>query len=193
MERRRTMIPWQIFTKFSKIPKRCQYKKLLPFVTARETFVNSFPSHGKSVFYWVARSWTTKAYGWLFRDSPSSLRTLWSAVIKSPNFSAWGRAPPSARCPGHFGSQTDFGISVFRKASINTVLPWFWYHFGRTFRIWVLRNVCGCMHFVSSRLSLNSSNHSGRSRKRSSVSRLPSLFLFSFWVFWGWSAPLLWS
>ena len=36
---------------------------------------------------------------------------------------------------------------------------------------------------VSSRLSVNSSNHSGRSRKRSSESRLPSLFLFWFWVF----------
>ena len=38
---------------------------------------------------------------------------------------------------------------------------------------------------VSSKLSVNSSNHSGRSRKRSSESRLSSLFLFLSWVFEG--------
>ena len=37
----------------------------------------------------------------------------------------------------------------------------------------------------SSRLSVNSSNHSGRSRKWLSESRLSSLFLFLFWVFEG--------
>ena len=36
----------------------------------------------------------------------------------------------------------------------------------------------GACTSVSSRLSVNSSNHSGRSRKRSSASRLPSLFFF---------------
>ena len=33
-------------------------------------------------------------YRWLFRHSQPSLRTLWSAVIKSPKFSARGTAPP---------------------------------------------------------------------------------------------------
>ena len=42
----------------------------------------------------MARSWTTAAYLWLFRDSPSWFRTFWSTVIKSPNFCARGRAPP---------------------------------------------------------------------------------------------------
>ena len=32
-------------------------------------------------------------------------------------------------------------------ASINSVLPLFWYQFRGTFRIWVLRTVCGCMQF----------------------------------------------
>ena len=41
----------------------------------------------------------------------------------------------------------------------------------------------GASTSVSSRLSVNSSNHSGRSRKRSTESRLPSLFWFWFWVF----------
>ena len=37
----------------------------------------------------------------------------------------------------------------------------------------------------SSRFSVNSSNHSGRSRNRSSEARLLSLFLFMFLVFGG--------
>ena len=43
--------------------------------------------------HWVAKSCTTTAYRWLFRDSQLSLKTLWSAVIKSPTFSARGTAP----------------------------------------------------------------------------------------------------
>ena len=46
---------------------------------------------------------------------------------------------------------------------------------------------------TSSGLSVNPSNHSGRFRKRSSESRLPSLLLFLFWVFLRWSVPLAWS
>ena len=43
---------------------------------------------------------------------------------------------------------------------------------------------------MSSGLSVNSSNHSGRSRKRSSESRLPFLFFFKLiWYFW---APVSW-
>ena len=42
----------------------------------------------------MARSWTTTAYRWLFRDAPSTLRTLWSAEIQSPNFSARRGASP---------------------------------------------------------------------------------------------------
>ena len=57
---------------------------------------------------------------------------------------------------------------------------------------WVM--CAGAHTSKSSRLSVNSSNHSGRSRKRSSESRLPSLFfLFWVWVFWEWSVPLSWS
>ena len=42
--------------------------------------------HGYAWIHWVAGSCTTTAYRWLFRDSQPSLRTLWSAVIKSPKF-----------------------------------------------------------------------------------------------------------
>ena len=38
-------------------------------------------------FHWVARTCTTTACRWLFRDSRPSLRTLCSAVVKSPYFS----------------------------------------------------------------------------------------------------------
>ena len=44
--------------------------------------------HGQDCIHWVARSCTTTAYRWLFRDWRPSLRTLCSAVIKSPYFSA---------------------------------------------------------------------------------------------------------
>ena len=61
--------------------------------TAPKTFVNSSPSLVKFWFrtdsiHWMVRSCTTTAYRWLFRDSHHSLRTLWTAVIKSPNFLA---------------------------------------------------------------------------------------------------------
>ena len=75
-------------------------------------------------------------------DSSSSLRTLWSAVIESPNFSARGRASPvrllqESLC--YFVSQADVAISVFRKVRINTVLPWFCHHFYRIFQVWFPR------------------------------------------------------
>ena len=42
----------------------------------------------------MARSCSTTAYVWLSLDSLPSLRTLWSAVVKSANFSARGKASP---------------------------------------------------------------------------------------------------
>ena len=94
-----------------------------------------FVLHGYAWIHWVARSCTTTAYRWLFRDSQLSLRTLWSAVIKSPKIfrtrysstvasSAWG--------PCNFGPFTDLAISVFRELSFNTVITpnphvsWIW-------------------------------------------------------------------
>ena len=71
----------------------------LGFPTARETFVNLFPSPEnfilarKEGIHWEATSCTTTAYWWLFRDSRPSLRILCSGVVKSPNFSARGIDP----------------------------------------------------------------------------------------------------
>ena len=69
--------------------------------------------HGYAWIHWVARSCTTTAYRWLFRDSQFSLRTFWSAVIKSPKFfcTKYGSAnASSARSPCDFGPRI-FGLS----------------------------------------------------------------------------------
>ena len=79
-----------------------------------------FVLHGYDWIHWVARSCTTTANRWLFRDSPSSLRTMWSTVIKSPNFSARRRASP---------------VCLLQGALVIGC------HFCRTCRIWVMRNV----------------------------------------------------
>ena len=49
-----------------------------------------FVLHGYDSIHCAAKSCTTTAYRRLFRDSPPSLRTLWSAVVKSPKCSALG-------------------------------------------------------------------------------------------------------
>ena len=94
-----------------------------------------FVLHGYDWIHSVAKSCTTIAYWWLFRDSQFSLKTLWSAVFKSPKFSAQGTAAPLRilhRAPCNFGPLTDLAISVFREMSTNTVLTknlhvsWIW-------------------------------------------------------------------
>ena len=82
-----------------------------------------FVLHGYDWIHWVAKSFTTTAYRWLFRDSQFPLRTLWSAVIKSPkNFSTRydSAIASSARGPCNFSPLTDLAISVFREVSIHT-------------------------------------------------------------------------
>ena len=39
------------------------------------------------------------------------------------------------------------GHSVFSEVRKDTMFPWFWCHFRETFRIWVLKNVCGHRDF----------------------------------------------
>ena len=69
--------------------------------------------HGYAWVHWVARSCTTTAYRWLFRDSQLSLRTLWSAVIKSPKFTARGTASPFLSCQSPFFSIATALLSSF--------------------------------------------------------------------------------
>ena len=115
-----------------------------------------------------------------FRDSPSSWRTLWSAVIKSPNFSARGRtasaSASSARSPCHFGSASRLRNFCLLRSEYELLC---FLDFDTTFKgrseseSWEM--YAGS---VSCRLSVNSSNRTGRSRKRSSASRLSPLFDF---------------
>ena len=74
-------------------------------------FCEVFVLHGYDWIHWVAKSCTTTAYRWLFRDSHPSLRTLWSAVIKSPKCSALGTTVPVRLL------QDAFVIFVFKQIS----------------------------------------------------------------------------
>ena len=124
----------------------------------------------------------------IVRDSPSSLRILWSAVIKSPNFSARGAASPVRLLEGVLVILVRKHTSQFRSFGKWVKILCF-LDFDTTFvgssesESWEM--CAGAGTSVSSGSPANSSNHSGRSRKRSSESRLPSLFFFWLWVFEG--------
>ena len=133
----------------------CQNKQPLASVTARETLVNSFPSPEK----FLLCTDKIESFGW---QNPAPRQRIDDcSVIHLPRrglviscyhvtklFCAM-RCFTNASSAGsscNFGSQAYFAISVFWEVSKDTVVPWFWYHFRRTFRIWVLRNVRGHMH-----------------------------------------------
>ena len=140
------LVLWQI----SQFPMNCQCKWLSAFPTVREAFVNSSPSPEKFLFCTdkiESSEWLNfvprQHYRWLFRDSPSSLRTLRSAV---------GTASPVRFLQRALVILVRLQISQFRsfwEESINTVLPGC--HFRWTFRIRVMRSgrecVPWCWHF----------------------------------------------
>ena len=74
-----------------------------------------FVLHGYDWIHWVAKFCTTTAYRWLFRDSHPSLRTLWSAVIKSPKISARGTTLPIRLLHGALVILVLWQISQFRS------------------------------------------------------------------------------
>ena len=127
----------------------CLYKQLLAFLTARGTFVNFFPSPEKSLFCkdriesieWqdlVPRQRTGDCFEnhlprWALCDPLLSSRQtfLLKVLLRQCVF-----------CKAlDFGPLADFANWVLRAVSIKTVLIWRHYH--RTFRIWVMRNLCG--------------------------------------------------
>ena len=77
--------------------------------------------HGYAWIHWVAKSGTTIAYRWLFRDSKLSLRTLWSAAIKSPKFPARGTASLMRLLHGAIVILVLLQISQFRSLG-----KWVW-------------------------------------------------------------------
>ena len=125
--------------------------------------------HGYDWIHWVAKSCTTTAYRCLCRDSHTSFRTLWSAVIKSPKFPALGTTVPVRFLQGALV------ILVFRQMSQ-----------FRSFGKWLLilclpdttvprgseddsrEELAGASPWAgtlsSTRFSVNSCNHSGRWR-----------------------------
>ena len=72
----------------------------LAFLVGSRNFIRfwvsweDFVLHGYECIHCIAKSCTITAYRWLFRDLLSSLRTLWSAVIKSRKCSALGTTVP---------------------------------------------------------------------------------------------------
>ena len=124
-----------ILHKICQIPMNCQNKRLLAFVTVRETFVNSFPFPEKFLFC------TDKTESIEWQDLTPRQRIgdcsetqlphsgfcdLFSQVTKL--FCAWNRcfaSALSARGPCHLGPQAYIAISVFWEVSLNTVLPEF--------------------------------------------------------------------
>ena len=114
-----------ILQRICRIPMNCQCEWLSASLTARETFFESCPSPEKFLFC------TDKIESieeqdleqrqrarWLFRDSPTSLRTLWSVVIKSPNFSARGTALPVRLLQGVLVILVRVGVTVGVKPSL---------------------------------------------------------------------------
>ena len=118
---RRTMIPGKIFTGFAKFQGIVSVNdfrlpiRLRELLQAPLCFLRIFVLHGYDWIHWVAKSCTTIAYRWLFRDSLPSLRTLWSAVIKSPKFSARSTAPPMHLLHGALMILVLWQISQFRS------------------------------------------------------------------------------
>ena len=93
----RTMIPGKVFpglAKFQGIVNVNDFRlpiRLQELLQAPLRFLRSFSWHRYDCVHCVAKSCTTTAYRWLFRDSHPSLRTLSSALIQSPTFSALWR------------------------------------------------------------------------------------------------------
>ena len=118
---RRAVIPGDIFTGFAEFQRIVSVNDfrfpilLQELLQASLCFLWSFVLHGYDWIHWVAKSCTTTAYRCLFRDSQPSLRTLWSALFKSPKFAARGTAPPMRLLHGALVILVLWQISQFRS------------------------------------------------------------------------------
>ena len=181
--------------KIFQIPMSCPFKKLSVFATARGTFANSFPYLVKSLFF--ARIGLNPLSGKILNNDSVSVIVPWFTLLRGP-------------CDQPLSSHQTFLLEVelrqcvfckeplsfyfaSRLRNFSLLGKWVWtlclLNFDTTFvgrsesESW---EVCaGACTSASSRLSVNSSNHSERSRKRSSESRFSSRLLYLFWVFEG--------
>ena len=101
--------------------------------------------------------WYHGSVRWWSPDSHPSLKTLWSVVIKSPNFRLVVKLRQCVFCKRFslfwFSSRRrNFGLS---EASEDTVFPRLRCHFRRMFRFRILSNVCQCRHFCGNQILWN--------------------------------------
>ena len=136
--------------KICQTPVNCQYQWLLFFFRRLEELWKTFVRLIWSLCF--ARIGLNPLSGKILNNDSVPVIVSWfTSLIEdfvisrytSPNFSARGTVSPVRLLVRKQTWQFRFFVEV----SINTVLPWCWYHFRRTFRIWVLRNVCGCWYF----------------------------------------------
>ena len=105
----KSVLPWQIFTCFPEFHRVVGVHNFWFGRRLQEFFTHFCPSHVKISFCkdkiesseWQDRV-SRQRNGWLYPDSHPSLRTLWSAVIQSPNPSARSRASPMRLLQGAF-------------------------------------------------------------------------------------------
>ena len=143
--------------------------------------------HGYDWIHWVAKSCTTTAYRWLFRDSHPSLRTLWSAVINSPKFSARCMASPVRFLQGALVVLVLVRISQFQSFGKWVLIQCFPGISFLTGSVVDSREELAGASLTSETLSfsLNSANHSGNSGNRSIRANSLSPFFICFCLF-GW-------
>ena len=145
-----------------------------------------FVLHGYAWIHWVAESCTTTAYRWLFRDSQLSLRTLWSAVIKSPKFSTRSTTLPIRLLHGALVILVLWQISQIRsfgKWVLTLCLPISALLIGSEDGSWeelACESLCS-ETLSSTRFSENSCNHSGMSEYG-----LPCTYSWSSFFIWFW-------
>ena len=126
---------------------------------------------------------------WMFRDSQLSLRTLWSAVIKSPKLSARGTASPLRLLHGALVILVRLQISQFRSLG-----KWVWtlclpnssrlISIGSKEASWdelAWESPCNGIS-SSTKFSLNSCSHSGISEHNDSLCSFLDSFQFGFGV-----------
>ena len=162
------------------IPMNCLYHWLLAFVTVQQTFVSFFQFPEKFCFC------TDKIEYVAWQDLEPQQRICDCFLIHLPR---WGLCDRLLQITELFCSKCGFAVASFARDLAILVLKHTlqlrslgkrakilcFLEFGRTFlRGWEMCAAAGIS--VSSGLSVNSSNHSGRSRKRSSASRLSSFF-----------------
>ena len=127
------------------------------------------PFRGYDCIHWVAMLCTTTVYRWLFWDSPPSLRTSWSAVTTSPNFSARGTASPVRLLQGALVILVRKHISQFRSFGKWVKMLCF-LDFDTTFvrrsesESWEV--FAWCWHSFVFRMFCEFSNHCGKARDR---------------------------